>query len=221
VPFRVSATTFVREALRGTALCEVTPQASFIILSRPRTSHKAAFFLCGARGPAGGGGMGGRGCWKGNQSVPVEISTGNCVRTEQCSVGRFSFLRAYLPPRASPPPPSPRCLQPLHRRRIFYWRCGCWGWLLFVGGGTGTASHWDSLHVFGGTALGHGYHHGHAQQAQLLPPFPRRRRSRSSWIWSGPRPGGLTLRLRDSRATEVRGWSSLALAALADFFYSN
>ena len=29
-------------------------------------------------------------------------------------------------------------------------------------------------------------------------------------IWSGPRPGGLTLRLRDSWGTEVRGWSSLA-----------
>jgi hypothetical protein len=28
--------------------------------------------------------------------------------------------------------------------------------------------------------------------------------------WSGPRPGGLTLRLRDSWGTEVRGWSSLA-----------
>jgi hypothetical protein len=27
--------------------------------------------------------------------------------------------------------------------------------------------------------------------------------------WSGPRPGGLTLRLRDSWGTEVRGWSSL------------
>jgi hypothetical protein len=26
--------------------------------------------------------------------------------------------------------------------------------------------------------------------------------------WSGPRPGGLTLRLRDSWGTEVRGWSS-------------
>jgi hypothetical protein len=27
--------------------------------------------------------------------------------------------------------------------------------------------------------------------------------------WSGPRPGGLTLRLRGSWGTEVRGWSSL------------
>jgi hypothetical protein len=39
--------------------------------------------------------------------------------------------------------------------------------------------------------------------------------------WSGPRPGGLALRLRDSWGTEVRGWSSLALAAWADIFLSN
>jgi hypothetical protein len=32
--------------------------------------------------------------------------------------------------------------------------------------------------------------------------------------WSGPRPGGLTLRLRDSWRTEVRGWSSLALGGV-------
>jgi hypothetical protein len=32
------------------------------------------------------------------------------------------------------------------------------------------------------------------------------------WRWSGPRPGGLTLRLRDSWGNEVRGWSSLALS---------
>ena len=32
--------------------------------------------------------------------------------------------------------------------------------------------------------------------------------------WSGPRPGGLTLRLRDSWGTEVRGWSSLALGGV-------
>jgi hypothetical protein len=36
--------------------------------------------------------------------------------------------------------------------------------------------------------------------------------------WSGPRLGGLALRLRGSWGTEVRGWSSLALAAWADFF---
>jgi hypothetical protein len=43
--------------------------------------------------------------------------------------------------------------------------------------------------------------------------------SRSHWPlvpqwapWSGPRPGGLTLRLRDSWGNEVRGWSSLALS---------
>jgi hypothetical protein len=33
-------------------------------------------------------------------------------------------------------------------------------------------------------------------------------------LWSGPRPGGLTLRLRDSWGTEVRGWSSLALGGV-------
>jgi hypothetical protein len=32
--------------------------------------------------------------------------------------------------------------------------------------------------------------------------------------WSGPRPGGLALRLRDSWGTEVRGWSSLALGGV-------
>jgi hypothetical protein len=32
--------------------------------------------------------------------------------------------------------------------------------------------------------------------------------------WSGPRPGGLTLRLRGSWGTEVRGWSSLALGGV-------
>ena len=34
------------------------------------------------------------------------------------------------------------------------------------------------------------------------------KRSEYGWIgqWSGPRPGGLTLRLRDSWGTEVRGW---------------
>jgi len=35
--------------------------------------------------------------------------------------------------------------------------------------------------------------------------------------WSGPRPGGLALSLRDSRGTEVQGWSSLALAAHVRF----
>jgi hypothetical protein len=40
--------------------------------------------------------------------------------------------------------------------------------------------------------------------------------------WSGPRPGGLTLRLRDSWGTEVRGWSSLALGGVGlIFFLSN
>jgi hypothetical protein len=34
----------------------------------------------------------------------------------------------------------------------------------------------------------------------------------NSISWSGPRPGGLTLRLRDSWGNEVRGWSSLALS---------
>jgi hypothetical protein len=34
--------------------------------------------------------------------------------------------------------------------------------------------------------------------------------------WSGPRTGGLVLRLRDGWGTEVRGWSSLAMAAWAD-----
>jgi hypothetical protein len=33
--------------------------------------------------------------------------------------------------------------------------------------------------------------------------------------WSGPRPGGLALRLRDSWGTEVRGWSSLALGCVS------
>jgi hypothetical protein len=33
-------------------------------------------------------------------------------------------------------------------------------------------------------------------------------------LLSGPRPGGLTLRLRDSWGTEVRGWSSLALGGV-------
>jgi hypothetical protein len=32
--------------------------------------------------------------------------------------------------------------------------------------------------------------------------------------WSGPRPGGLTLRLRGSWGTEVRGWSYLALGGV-------
>ena len=40
---------------------------------------------------------------------------------------------------------------------------------------------------------------------------------RRYYQWKGPRPGGLTLSLRDSRGTEVRGWSSLALAAHARF----
>ena len=39
----------------------------------------------------------------------------------------------------------------------------------------------------------------------------------SSILWKGPRPGGLTLSLRDSRGTEVRGSYSLALAAHARF----
>jgi hypothetical protein len=33
-------------------------------------------------------------------------------------------------------------------------------------------------------------------------------------LWSGPRPGGLALRLRDSWGTEVRGWSFLALGGV-------
>jgi hypothetical protein len=43
----------------------------------------------------------------------------------------------------------------------------------------------------------------------------------STSLWRGPRPGGLTLRLRGSWGTEVRGWSSLALAAQADIFLSS
>jgi hypothetical protein len=38
--------------------------------------------------------------------------------------------------------------------------------------------------------------------------------SKSAIKWSGPRPGGLALRLRDSWRTEVRGWSSLALGGV-------
>jgi hypothetical protein len=40
--------------------------------------------------------------------------------------------------------------------------------------------------------------------------LPRSLKESVCRVWSGPRPGGLTLRLRDSWGTEVRGWSSLA-----------
>jgi hypothetical protein len=36
--------------------------------------------------------------------------------------------------------------------------------------------------------------------------------------WSGPRPGGLTLRL-SSWGNEVRGWSSLALSGVGLIFF--
>jgi hypothetical protein len=37
---------------------------------------------------------------------------------------------------------------------------------------------------------------------------------RNQYIWSGPRPGGLTLRLRDSWGIEVRGWPPGAISVL-------
>jgi hypothetical protein len=54
-------------------------------------------------------------------------------------------------------------------------------------------------------------HGGRWRMGLWMGPFKRQAVRERYGTWSGPRPGGLTLRLRDSWRTEVRGWSSLAL----------
>ena len=55
----------------------------------------------------------------------------------------------------------------------------------------------------------HSHHHTKHRRDALL-----------GCAWSRPRPGGLTLRLRDSWGTEVRGWSSGIRGVFLVFFYS-